>query len=53
MKLYPGIYCPPIPDKKAGPARLEDKFIEKRRLFLTQFINDLAKIEIFKASEVN
>lgn len=52
MKLYPGIYCPPIPDKKAGPARLEDKFIEKRRLFLTQFINDLAKIEIFKSSEV-
>ena len=52
MKLYPGIYCPPIPEKKAGPARLEEKFIEKRRIFLTQFINDLAKKEIFKSSEV-
>ena len=52
IKLYPGIYCPPIPEKKAGPARLEDKFIEKRRLFLTQFINDLCKIEIFKSSDV-
>ena len=51
MKLYPGIYCPPIPEKKAGPARLEDKFIEKRRLFLTQFINDLCKNEIFKSSD--
>ena len=52
MKLYPGIYCPPIPEKKAGPARLEEKFIEKRRIFLTQFINDLAKNEIFKSSDV-
>ena len=52
IKLYPGIYCPPLPEKKAGPSRLGDKFIEKRRLFLTQFINDLAKIEIFKSSEV-
>ena len=52
MRLYPGIYCPPIPEKKAGPSRFEDKFIEKRRLFLTQFINDLTKIEIFKSSEV-
>ena len=51
-KFYPGIYCPPIPEKKAGPARFEDKFIEKRRLFLTQFINDLTKIEIYKSSEV-
>jgi hypothetical protein len=52
IKFYPGIYCPPIPEKKPGPARLEDKFIEKRRLFLTQFINDLARIEIFKSSDV-
>ena len=52
MKLYPGIYCPPIPEKKAGPARFEEKFIEKRRIFLTQFINDLVQKEIFKSSEV-
>ena len=51
-KFYPGIYCPPIPEKKAGPARFEEKFVEKRRLFLTQFINDLAKIELYKSSEV-
>ena len=52
MKFYPGIYCPPIPEKKAGPTRFEAKFIEKRRLFLNKFINDLAKIEIFKSSEI-
>ena len=52
MKLYPGIYCPPLPEKKPGPARLEEKFIEKRKLFLTKFINDLVKNEIFKSSEV-
>jgi len=51
-KFYPGVYCPPIPEKKAGPARFEEKFVEKRRLFLTQFINDLTKIEIYKSSEV-
>ena len=52
MKFYPGIYCPPMPEKKAGPARFEEKFIEKRRAYLTKFINDLAKNEIFKSSEV-
>ena len=51
QKLYPGLYVPPLPPKKMGSRRFENDFIDKRMYFLNNFINDVVKSELFKASE--
>ena len=50
-KLYPSIFCPPIPKKKLGSRRFESDFVDKRMKFLNKFINSCCDNEIFKASE--
>ena len=50
-KLYPKIFCPPIPNKKIGSRRFESDFVEKRMKFLNKFINSVCENEIFKTSE--
>jgi sorting nexin-7/30/sorting nexin-8 len=52
QKYFPGYYIPPLPTKKMGNKRFTEKFIEKRMKFLNIFINNLVKIETFKASEI-
>ena len=52
QKYYPSFYIPPLPDKKMGNKRFTEKFILKRMKFLNIFINNLAKSESFKASEI-
>ena len=51
-KFYPGVYIPSLIEKKIGPGNFEPKYIEKRIQFLTQFINDVLKNELFKSSDV-
>ena len=51
-KIHPGLYCPPLPQKKMGSRRFENDFVNKRMKYLNKFLNDLVENEIFKASEV-
>jgi hypothetical protein len=51
-KIHPGLYCPPLPQKKLGSRRFENDFVEKRMKYLNKFLNDIVESEIFKASEV-
>ena len=51
-KHFPSFYVPPLPNKKMGNKRFEDKFIKKRMKFLNLFINNLVQSESFKCSEI-
>ena len=51
-KIHPGLYCPPLPQKKLGSRRFENDFVAKRMKYLNKFLNDIVESEIFKASEV-
>ena len=51
-KIHPGLYLPPLPQKKIGSRRFEADFIAKRMKYLNKFLNDIVENEIFKASEV-
>ena len=51
-KIHPGLYCPPLPQKKMGSRRFENDFVAKRMKYLNKFLNDIVESEIFKASEV-
>ena len=51
-KIHPGLYCPPLPDKKLGSRRFENDFVLKRMKYLNKFLNDIVENEIFKASEI-
>ena len=51
-KYFPSYNVPPLPDKKMGNKRFEQKFILKRMKFLNLFINNVVKSETFKASEI-
>ena len=51
-KIHPGLYCPPLPQKKFGSRRFENDFVAKRMKYLNTFLNDIVESEIFKASEV-
>ena len=51
-KHFPSFYVPPLPNKKMGNKRFEEKFIKKRMKFLNLFINNLVQSESFKCSEI-
>ena len=51
-KIHPGLYCPPLPQKRMGSRRFENDFVDKRMKYLNKFLNDLVQNEVFKASEV-
>ena len=51
-KIHPGLYVPPLPQKRIGSRRFENDFVAKRMKYLNKFLNDLVQSEIFKASEV-
>lgn len=51
IKFYPGLSIPPLPAKKIGNKRFEEKFIQKRQKFLEMFINSVCKREDFKCCE--
>ena len=51
-KHFPSFYVPPLPNKKMGNKRFEDRFIQKRMKFLNLFINNLVQSESFKCSEI-
>ncbi len=51
-KIHPGLYCPPLPQKKLGSRRFENDFVAKRMKYLNKFLNDIVESEIYKASEV-
>ena len=51
-KIHPGLYCPPLPQKKLGSRRFENDFVAKRMKYLNKFLNDIVESEIFKASKV-
>ena len=51
-KIHPGLYYPPLPQKRLGSRRFENDFVNKRMKYLNKFLNDLVQSEIFKASEV-
>lgn len=51
LTRWPGIYCPPIPPKKAIGNK-EDKFLDERKHFLERFLMLVSKIEhIVKSDE--
>lgn len=47
---WPGVYCPPIPPKKAIGNK-EDKFLEERKHFLERFLVLTSKIEHLAKSD--
>ena len=49
-KLFPFLFIPPLPDKKIGSKRFENKFISKRMNLLNEFLNNLLLIEEIKNS---
>ena len=51
-KIHPGLYCPPLPQKKLGSRRFENDFVAKRMKYLNKFLNDIVQNEVFKASEI-
>ena len=51
-RIHPGLYCPPLPQKRMGARRFENDFVAKRMKYLNKFLNDIVENEIFKASEV-
>ncbi len=51
IKLNPGFILPPLPHKKVGGRRLEDDFIEKRRISLQKFMDLILENELLKACE--
>ena len=51
-KHFPSFYVPPLPNKKMGNKRFEERFIQKRMKFLNLFINNLVQSESFKCSEI-
>ena len=40
-KIHPGLYCPPLPQKKLGSRRFENDFVAKRMKYLNKFLNDI------------
>ena len=52
IKLFPGVYIPPIPSKTIGKARFEEDFINQRMFYLTLFLQNIIDNELLKISEV-
>lgn len=50
IKFNPGQVIPPLPNKKIGKKRFEEKFIKKRMGYLQKFIDNVMANEFFKAS---
>lgn len=51
IKYHPGCFVPPLPSKKLGSRRFEDRFINRRMGFLQKFLDALLTNEDFKATE--
>lgn len=51
IKYHPGRFVPPLPSKKLGSRRFEERFITRRMGFLQKFLDSLLTNEDFKASE--
>ena len=49
-KYYPFFLIPPLPEKKIGSKRFEEKFVTKRMNLLQEFLNNLLLIEEIKNS---
>ncbi len=51
FKHYPGYIIPPIPPKKVGK-KLEPTFLQKRKIMLQQFLDDVLKHPMLRTSEI-
>ncbi len=51
QRLYPGYVVPPLPKKKIGK-KLDAIFLNKRKIKLQQFLNDLLKHPMLRATEL-
>jgi len=52
LKYYPFHKIDPLPNKKNGIKRFKEDFIQKRIKHLNDFINNIIKNEVFKASDI-
>lgn len=52
LKYYPFHKIDPLPNKKNSAKRFKEDFIQKRIKHLNDFINNIIKNEVFKASDI-